>query len=442
MKITRLEIENVKRVKAVQLIPAQNGLTVIGGKNGQGKTSVLDAIAWALGGEKYRPSDAQREGSVLPPRLHVELDNGIIVERDGKNSALKVTDSTGKRAGQALLDEFVEKLAIDMPRFMAQSSREKAGTLLKVIGMEDEVKRLDDQEQQLYNRRRALGQIADQKMKYAQEMQAFPGVPEQIVSAGELIERQQAILLKNAENQKKRDNAQLLAQRQTVLSQQIENLSNQILALARQKKEAEEAWKQTMQDLETAKMDACQLQDESTAELEESIRQVDETNRKVRANLEKEKALEEAREMQQQYDGMTAQIEAVRKERQKLLESAKLPLPGLTVENGELKYNGHGWDCLSGSEQMRVAVAIVRAINPKCGFVLLDKTEQMDGDTLAEFGAWLEAEGLQAIATRVSTGGECEIIIEDGTVATYTDSYAEQAAKQIASAPTWKAGEF
>lgn len=131
MKITKLEIENVKRVKAVELAPAQNGLTVIGWKNGQGKTSVLDAIAWALGGEKYRPSDAQREGSVIPPRLHVELDNGIVVERDGKNSALKVTDPTGKRAGQALLDEFVERLALDLPRFMAQTGKEKALTLCR-----------------------------------------------------------------------------------------------------------------------------------------------------------------------------------------------------------------------------------------------------------------------------------------------------------------------
>lgn len=428
MKITRLEIENVKRVKAVELIPAPNGLTVIGGKNGQGKTSVLDAIAWALGGEKYRPSDAQREGSVLPPRLHVELDNGIVVERDGKNSALKVMDTTGKRAGQALLDEFVEKLAIDMPRFMAQSSKEKAGTLLRVIGMEDEVKRLDDQEQQLYNRRHALGQIADQKMKYALEMQSFPGVPDAPVSAGELIEKQQAILLKNAENQKKRDDVQLLAQRHDFMAQKIEALSSQILGLIQQKKEAEEQYRQCQQDLETAKMDAAQLQDESTAELEESIRQTDEINRQVRANLDKEKALEDARDMQAQYDAMTVQIEAVRDERRKLLENAHLPLPGLAVENGELQYMGHGWDCMSGSEQMRVAVAIVRAINPQCGFVLLDKTEQMDADTLAEFGAWLEAEGLQAIATRVSTGGECEIIIEDGAV--------KDSEKQ------WKAGEF
>ena len=43
-----------------------------------------------------------------------------------------------------------------------------------------------------------------------------------------------------------------------------------------------------------------------------------------------------------------------------------------------------------------------------------DKLEQMDLDTLKEFGAWLEAEGLQAIATRVSTGEECSVIIEDG----------------------------
>ena len=52
VKINSLELENVKRIKAVQLEPAANGLTIIGGKNGQGKTSVLDAIAWALGGDR------------------------------------------------------------------------------------------------------------------------------------------------------------------------------------------------------------------------------------------------------------------------------------------------------------------------------------------------------------------------------------------------------
>ena len=105
VKINSLELENVKRVRAVALKPSESGLTVIGGRNGQGKTSVLDAIAWALGGEKFRPSGAARVGSVLPPDIRVTLSNGITVERKGKNSALKVTDPSGSRRGQQLLDE-------------------------------------------------------------------------------------------------------------------------------------------------------------------------------------------------------------------------------------------------------------------------------------------------------------------------------------------------
>jgi hypothetical protein len=90
---------------------------------------------------------------------------------------------------------------------------------------------------------------------------------------------------------------------------------------------------------------------------------------------------------------------------------------------------------MSGSDQLKVSVAIVRKLKPQCGFVLLDKLEQMDLDTLTEFGQWLEQEGLQAIATRVSTGDECSIVIEDGYVVG-----AEQPAEP--EAPKWKAGEF
>ena len=116
--INKLEIENVKRVKAVKLEPSATGLTIVGGNNNQGKTSVLDAIAWALGGNKYKPSQAQREGSTIPPILKITLSNGLVVERSGKNSTLKVIDPSGNKAGQNLLDSFVEELAINLPKFM------------------------------------------------------------------------------------------------------------------------------------------------------------------------------------------------------------------------------------------------------------------------------------------------------------------------------------
>ena len=66
--------------------------------------------------------------------------------------------------------------------------------------------------------------------------------------------------------------------------------------------------------------------------------------------------------------------------------------------------------------------------------MLLDKLEQMDLNTLQQFSAWLESEGLQAIATRVSTGDECAIIIEDGTVKSRKE---EPSVK-----PTWQKGAF
>ena len=129
VKINSLEIENVKRIKAVKIKPEKSGLTVIGGKNNQGKTSVLDSIAWALGGNGFKPSRAARQGSVIPPRLHLVMSNGLVVERNGKNSDLKVIDPTGQKGGQQLLNEFVEQLALNLPKFMEASSKEKARVL-------------------------------------------------------------------------------------------------------------------------------------------------------------------------------------------------------------------------------------------------------------------------------------------------------------------------
>ena len=403
MKINKLEIENIKRIKAVKVEPTANGLTIIGGKNNQGKTSVLDSIAWALGGDRYRPSQAQREGSLIPPNLRVTMDNGLIVERKGKNSDLKVTDPNGKKAGQQLLNEFVEQLALDLPRFMGASSKEKANTLLKVIGIGDRLTQIDKEEQELYNRRLTIGQIADRKEKFAKEQVYYADAPKELVSPMELIQKQQEILAQNGENQRKRGRLHQLEQEYQKTVEEMEDL------LKRQKV--------LENDLMIARTATADLIDRSTKELEDSIANIEEINRKVRANLDKDKAEEDAQEYRRQYNELSKQIDDVRKSRTELMDNAALPLEGLSVKDGELIYNGFQWDNMSGSDQLKVATAIVRKLNPKCGFVLLDKLEQMDTDTLNEFGQWLEAEGLQAIATRVSTGGECTIIIEDGYVA-------------------------
>lgn len=402
IKISKLEIENVKRVRAVQVVPSEKGLTVLGGKNNQGKTSVLDSIAWALGGKKYQPSNPRREGSVTPPSLRVELSNGLIVERKGKNSDLKVIDPSGNKAGQALLDSFVEELALDLPKFMEATSKEKARTLLEIIGVGDKLFELDTLENKLYQERLAIGKIADTKKKHAQEMPRYEGVPGELISASDLIKQQQDILARNAEKERKRRNLAHLEDENKRLKEILQDYQTKL--------EANE------NDLVEARKSALDLHDESTAELEANIANIDETNAKIRINLEKDQAEQEAEYYSQQYKDLNEEIDAIRKERLDLLKGADLPLPGLSVVDGELTFNDQHWDNMSGSEQLRVATAIVRKLKPECGFVLIDKLEQMDIDTMKEFGEWLEQEDLQAIATRVSSGDECQIIIEDGYV--------------------------
>lgn len=414
--ITALEAENVKRIKAVAFAPSPTGLTLVGGNNNQGKTSVLDALAWALGGDRFRPDAAQRDGAIAPAHLKVTLSNGVVVERKGKNASLTVTDPTGRRSGQQLLNAFVEPLALDLPRFMDASDKEKADILLRIIGIGAELHTRDLEIKGLYDKRTFTGQLAAQKKHFAEEMISYPEAPDEPVSASELIRQQQDILARNGENQRKRRQAQELTRQRDEAMAEMHRLDERIAELTAQRDEVSK--KHTL--LFTQAMDASktaeQLQDESTAALEASIREVEETNRKVRANLEKARAKDEAVQYASDYDKLTGQIEDKRAERMALLNGADLPLPGLSVEDGVLTYNGKHWRDMSGSDQLRVAAAIVRRLNPDCGFVLLDKLEQMDMTTLQEFSAWLEAEGLQAIATRVSTGSECQIIIEAGMV--------------------------
>lgn len=425
VKINKLEIENLKRVKAVKIEPTANGLTIIGGNNNQGKTSVLDSIAWALGGERFRPSEAQRQGSTIPPTLHIVMSNGLVVERKGKNSALKVTDPEGNKGGQQLLNDFIEQLALDLPKFMEATGKEKAQVLLKIIGVGDQLAILEQEEKELYNKRLTIGQIADKKKKFADEQTYYPEAPKELVSAAELIRQQQEILARNGENQKKREQAERFQQSVAFLNQEVNTMREQL-----RKKEQELT--DAKASLNTAMMSAQDLRDQSTQELEANIANIEEINRKVRANMDKDKAEDDALDYRNQYSALTEKIENTRKKKTELLNSVELPLPELSVKDGELVYKGQKWDNMSGSDRMKVSTAIVRKLNPKCGFVLLDKLEQMDMQTLNEFGQWLEQEGLQAIATRVSTGGECSIIIEDG--------YVKDAETELPK--TWKEGTF
>lgn len=439
VKITALQIENVKRVQAFALEPAANGLTIIGGNNKNGKTSVLDALAWALGGKKYEPSNPQRKGAMNPPKISVTLNNGLVIERKGKNATLTVTDPTGKHGGQQLLDEFVSQFALDLPRFLNASTRDKAECLLKILGIGDQLSAMDRELSTAEVQRQHFFSEKEAKLKYAQELPEFPDAPPEPVSVSELIQQQQAVLARNGENQRKRENKARLERDLAHIKDQINDLETKLTQL-------KEHGATLAIDLLTAAKSTEQLQDESTAELERQLQDIESINAQVAANQAKARAQDEAEEYKTRYDEMTERIAFLRKNRMALLDGASLPLPGLSVQGQEIQFDGQPWDGMSGSEQLRVATAIVRQLKPECGFVLMDKLEQFDLNTLREFCTWLESEKLQAIATRVSTGAECTIVIEDGLPAgkTYIETInpIPEAAEPVTVEPANAWGEW
>jgi hypothetical protein len=309
---------------------------------------------------------------------------------------------------QKLLDEFLSQLAIDLPKFMGGTDKGRTDALLQTLGIDQQLSKLDLQIQRTFDERRDAARVAKKDKAYADGLPHHEDAPDEPVSITELIQQQQAILAKNGENQRKRERASEITRERVRIETQLADLKIKLAEL-------QQAYDRALEDEKIATKDAAELHDESTAEIEESIANVEETNRRIRANLDKERAENEAKQLRSKYNNLTSELETIRKAKADLLNGADLPLPGLSVEDGVLTYNGQKWDCMSGAEQLIVATSIVRKLNPECGFVLMDKLEQMDLETLKEFGDWLEREGLQVIATRVSTGPECAVIIEDGT---------------------------
>ena len=424
--IASLELENVKRVRAVALEPSPSGLTVIGGRNAQGKTSVIDSICWALGGAKYQPEAPRRDGAAGDPSLKVTMSNGIVAQRSGKSHALKVTDPSGAKAGQALLDAFVEQFALNVGRFLEQPDREKAKTLLRIVGVEGQLEEIDRQEAELSQQRLATGRLAKQRRGAAETMPRHEGVPDEPPDVGELAEQLREAMAANAAMASARMRADSLEEEARRAAMDVTRAEDALAKAKARFSECERAAGEAAQ--------ACVgMRAVDTSWIEDAMADAQRVGAEIADNEAWARADAEAGQLEAAYAELGEQIEAARARRLALLEGAKMPLEGLTVQDGCLAYKGHRWDGMSGAEQMMAATAIVRALNPRCGFVLLDKLEQMDVQTLAEFGAWCEREGLQVIGTRVSTGEECSVIIEDGMVASQAQEGPAKAAQGAAA---------
>lgn len=406
--ITSFEVENVKKVKAVRHDCEMRPLTVIGGQNAQGKSSVLHAIAWAAGGDSFCPSNPLREGAdeLL---AKVTFSNGVICERTGPEGKLKVTDPLGKKSGQTLLKSFVSQIALDLDEFMNANPTGKAKMLLDMFPeIGPELNKLNLELKRIYDERLVTGRVADQMRKYADGLPFDTTAPDELLTGSEMTAQMQAALLHNA---KIRDFTDSVSD----LERQIAASERKIADLTEQLERVVAARNEITAKLENTRTVLAGLVPENVDAIQTKLEEMDAINAKVRANLEKANATRKADEHEEQYTEATRKLESIRAKRLMLLSGVKLPLPELDISpSGTLIYRGQEWDGCSSAEQLKVAIAICAAMRPECGFVLIDGMERFDNVQLASLAEWLHERNLQVIGTRVSDGDECSIIIEDG----------------------------
>lgn len=178
VKLVSLVAENTMRLKSIIMQFDQDGVTIIGGRNGVGKTTLLKDIMFALGGASYKPTDYKRDGSEDDPYLKVELSNGWTVERSGKNAALKVTDQNGGKYGQTPLDAFISAFALDLPKFLNSSPKDKSLALLATVNLEKEIAAIETEEKRLEGERVIEGRIVKQATGHAAGLVSYPEVTE------------------------------------------------------------------------------------------------------------------------------------------------------------------------------------------------------------------------------------------------------------------------
>jgi len=412
-KITLLEAENFKRLRAVRITP-DGSVVVLNGPNGSGKTSALDAIWAALGGKEASPDVPIRDGA-RKALARVSLDSGLVVERSWSASGttkLTITGADGERLAspQTLLNELCSKHTIDPLAFASMDPRKQAATLKQIVGLD--FAGHDARRKVLYDQRTEANRDAKRlEARLGGMPEHDPTAPEEEVSVGELItahvEAQEAHTAHEArkrivaETRMGNDNiAARIAKHQAELNRLEESLRER------------EAWIET----EVASLTEAEAELPNLEALNEQVSRVEDTNKAVRANAQRKTVEGEFRAANDHANLLTEQIEAIDSEKTQLLEAAQFPVEGLGFDEQGVIYNGLPFSQASHAERLRVSTAIGLALSPKLRVLLIRDAEKLDADGMRLITELAEEHDAQLWLERACHSDPGAVIIEDGAV--------------------------
>lgn len=411
-KITKLVVENILRVEAVEITP-KGPVVTIGGKNGAGKTSVLDAIEMALGGGRL-PDVPVHVGAEYG-RIICTLDDIVVTKKikpDGTSSLVVTTLDGSQKYGspQALLDGFYGKLSFDPLRFAREKPKDQMETLRRLVGLD--TTDLDRRRKALYDERALAGRDVNGRQSQIDAMPHYPEAPAAEISIADLSAKLEAINSYNARQDnlgvhKKAAEDGLAAAEKRAAEIEAEiarlqgQLQNQREAAARFTKMIAEAAVPVYQDAEP---------------LRRQIQEAEATNRQVRANASRAAMVAQFETAKKQYADLDGKIDALDAEKARMIREAAFPVPGLGLGEDGVTFRGLPFSQCSSAEQLRISVAMGLAMNPKLKVLLIRDASLLDDDSMKVVTEMAKAADAQVWMEVVREGEGVQVVIENGTV--------------------------
>lgn len=403
-KIISLTATNYKRLKAVEIIPGGNVVT-IAGRNAQGKSSVLDAISAALGGVNTKKTPRPIRDGEDRAEIIIETDD-LIVKRvfTGKTNTLTVTAPDGAvyPKGQAKLDAMLGKLSLDPLAFTQLSDRDQRDALLKLVDLEVDLDQLDTERAEKFAHRTDANRRAKtlQARVDQHDVAAYAGLPDEPVNVVKALEEYRAV-------ESRIEQTRIAGASVTRMDGEIQDLEARLASLKELRVEAFG---------EYSKLKAEAPSEADLAELADTIDGAQSTNRLIDEKARYLALTVELKGEESIAAGLTEEIDGLDQTKTEALESAAFPVEGLGFDADGVTFGGVPFRQASSAEQIRVSFAMAVAASPELRVVRISDGSLLDSDSLAVIGQMADEFDCQVWIEVVSDGDGEGIVIEDGEV--------------------------
>lgn len=422
MKILKLTSENVKRLTAVEISPTGD-VVVIGGANDQGKSSVLDSIEYALGGEPSATMPV-RQGA---DGAKIILDLGdIVVKRTitaAGGGSIVVTNADGIKQGtpQSILDKLTGKLTFDPLEFSRMKPDKQAETIRGIVGLD--FTKHEEARKAIFDERTVINREAKAlEARLASMPPTDPSTPAEEQSTALLLELQKEHSEHNARNRAQRVSLQRAIETRAhyqngvaEIESQIKELESKVEKLKEKLQEGNRMVADAQKDVEA--LDCSKLEDRDISAFATELAAVEKRNAAVRAAKARAEVVAAYKSKTADAETLTNSLASLDAEKEKKISEAKYPIEGLKYDaaNG-VTFEGIPFSQCSSAKQLKISVAIGLALNPKLKVLLIRDGSLLDDGNMQVIAQMAKDAGAQIWMERVGTDAHTSVVIEDGHV--------------------------